>query len=75
MTDKQKSINSRMSSIEAIWSQLVAEIAPIRSRYTSRLIDRKTGERREVFAQELWMTGAHFEDDVKAFVEIRSNPS
>jgi hypothetical protein len=67
-TDRAKTIGSRVGSVETLWAQLLSTVSS-EGRHFSRVIDGKTGERRDFFAPERWMANPQFSYDVKRFVE------
>jgi hypothetical protein len=64
-TNRAMTIASRVGSVEALWTQLLHLISSSGGRYSTRVVDRKTGERRDAFAPEKWMSSPQFEDDLK----------
>jgi hypothetical protein len=68
-TDRSKTVGSRLDTVEQLWAQLLRLLSPSGRGYLSRVIDGKTGERRDALAPEKWMSSAQFEDDVKEFVK------
>lgn len=68
-TARDEPMDARVLEIEKLWNRMLTRFAAIRSRYANEQIDRKTGERRLVFAQDRWMVGREFERDVVDFVK------
>jgi len=59
---------STTSEIDSIWGRVVKAASVRRTTYYQSLIDRKTGDVRDVFSQEKWMASADFEEDLVQFL-------
>lgn len=67
-TNKSDDIHRRASETEALWDNLLTQVARHRGRYARVGRELGTGKRQGVFSPEGWMNSAEFERDVRDFV-------
>jgi hypothetical protein len=56
------------------WTLLVAHASRHRRKFRVRSVDIETGESREVFSQDKWMSSSVFEEDLRRFAQTERLP-